>query len=210
MAKVYDIVSGNEVVVNTLPEQTFNLIYCDPPWSFKTWGGKGTNRSAENHYNTMSLDDIANLPIGDIADENCALAMWTTDPHLQNALYIMNIWGFTYKTILHTWVKVNKDQSKNRYFKGTGYYTRSNPECLLLGMKGKMKRQDKNIDQVIVEPRREHSRKPDIVRTNLVKLFGDVPRIELFARESFDGWSSWGNETEKFNDEELEIEVELE
>ena len=210
MAKVYDILSGVEMIPHNLPESKFQIIYADPPWTFKTYSKKGKGRSAERHYDCLSLEEIAGLPIDHIADDNCALAMWVTDPHLQNGLSIMNMWGFTYKTILHTWIKLNKDQSKNRYAKKMGYYSRSNPECLLLGIKGRMQRFDTNIDQIIAEPTREHSRKPDIVRDNLVKLFGDVSRIELFARQSFNGWEHWGNETEKFNEEELEIDVELE
>tara|TARA_S200000501_G_scaffold96536_1_gene89818 strand:- start:885 stop:1526 length:642 start_codon:yes stop_codon:yes gene_type:complete len=213
MGKIIDILSGNEMIDNQIPclhNGSYQIVLADPPWTFKTYSKKGKGKSAERHYDCMNLDDIAALPIDHITDKNAALALWVTDPHLQNGIAIMNMWGFTYKTILHTWVKLNHDQSKNRYVKSTGYYTRSNPECLLLGIKGKMPRFNKNIDQIIAEPRREHSRKPDCVRQNLVELFGDLPRIELFARETVDGWESWGNETTKFNAEELEIEVELE
>ena len=210
MAKIFDINSGNELMPYPFPDRTFGIIYADPPWTFKTYSSKGKGKSAEKHYDCMTLDDIALLPVSELADEDCALALWVTDPHLQNGLAVMNHWGFTYKTVLHTWVKLNKDQTKNRYVKSTGYYTRSNPESLLLGTRGRPQRLNRNIDQIIAEPRREHSRKPDVVRDNLVKLFGDIPRIELFARETVDGWESWGNESKKFNPGELEVEVELE
>lgn len=200
MAKIFDILSGDQLIPHNFPNTKFGIIYCDPPWTFKTYSSKGKGKSAEKHYDCMSLEDIAALPLDEISDDNCALAMWVTDPHLQNALEVMNYWGFTYKTVLHTWIKLNKDQTNNTYFKGTGYYSRSNPEMILLGTKGRMQRFDTNIDQIIAEPRREHSRKPDVVRQNLVRMFGDIPRIELFARASTDGWETWGNETKKFDE----------
>ena len=107
----------------------------------------------------------------------------------------MKAWGFNYKTVLHNWVKVRKDGVP---IMGMGSYTRSGSELLLLGMRGHIKRlgTDVVIPQVLMQQRREHSRKPDEVRENLIRLFGDLPRIELFARQKTEGWDAWGNEVE--------------
>ena len=111
------------------------------------------------------------------------------------ALEVMKAWGFNYKTILHNWVKIRKD---GKPIMGMGSYTRSGSELLILGMRGHIKRVSTKvvIPQVLMQSRREHSQKPDIVRENLIALFGDLPRIELFARQKTEGWDSWGNEVE--------------
>ena len=156
----------------------------------------------------MSLKDICNMPVKDIADKDCALFMWVTDPILPMAINFAGWWGFTYKTVAFTWCKVNK--IKDTYFKGMGYYTRSNPEMCLLFTKGKpLERMDKNVDQLVVSRIREHSRKPDEVKDRIHRLFGDVPKIELFAREQYDpkNWDYWGTEIIKLDDEEKQTNI---
>ena len=96
-------------------------------------------------------------------------------------------------------MKTNKNRLKNYYFKGPGYWTRANTETCILATKGKPKRVGANVDRLVVEERREHSRKPDRIRNDIVKLCGDLPRIELFARTSMPGWDVWGNQVDKFN-----------
>ena len=174
------------------PDKKYNIIYADPPWSFKTYSDKGKDRSPDKHYSVMSLQDIKDLPIQDIVDDNCILFMWVTFPLLKEGFEVIDDWGFTYKTVAFNWVKKNK--KTNSWFWGLGYWTRANAELCLLATKGTIKRQSASVHQVIDTPIERHSKKPDIVRDKIVELLGDLPRIELFARESAKGWDSWGNE----------------
>ena len=173
----------------------YNVIYADPPWTFKTFSDKGKDRSPENHYNVMSLKDICNLPISKIANDNSVLLMWVVDPLLDKAFQVINAWGFKYKTVGFTWAKTNKKSMG--FFTGLGYWTRGNPEMCLLATKGKPKRISKSVPQLVVEQRREHSRKPDIMYNHIENLL-EGPYIELFARTQRNGWDSWGNQTDKF------------
>ena len=182
-----------------LPERKYNIIYADPPWHFQNWNNENAQTNPEKHYDTMTMKDIENLPIGEIADKDCVLFMWCTDPLLHKQIPIVEKWGFTYKTVGFTWVKTNKDRIKNYYFKGPGYWTRANTETCILATKGKPKRVSGNVNRLVVSERREHSRKPDRIRNDIVKLCGDLPRIELFARTSMPGWDVWGNQVDKFN-----------
>ena len=177
----------------------YNIIYADPPWYFQNWNNEKAQTNPIHHYKTMTMKEIENLPIQNIAADNCILFMWCTDPLLHKQLPVVEKWGFKYKTIAFYWVKTNKDRIKNYYFKGPGYWTRANPEICILATKGKPKRVDANVDRLVVSVRREHSRKPDIIRNHIIKLCGDLPRIELFARTSMPGWDVWGKETGKFN-----------
>ena len=173
----------------------YNLIYADPPWTFKTFSDKGKDRSPENHYNVMSLKDICNLPISKIANDNSVLLMWVVDPLLDKAFKVIEAWGFKYKTVGFTWAKTNKKSMG--FFTGLGYWTRGNPEMCLLATKGKPKRISKSVPQLVVEQRREHSRKPDIMYNHIENLL-EGPYVELFARTQRSGWDSWGNQTDKF------------
>ena len=174
----------------------YNVIYADPPWSFKTYSDKGKDRSPEKHYSDMSFKDICNMPIGNIARDNSVLLMWAIDPLLDKAFEVIKAWGFTYKTVAFTWAKLNK--TKPSFFTGLGYWTRGNPEMCLLATKGKPKRLSKSVPQLVIDKRREHSRKPDIMYSHIEKLL-EGPYIELFARQKRKGWDSWGNEVDKWN-----------
>lgn len=174
----------------------YQIIYADPPWSYKVWSGKG--KTAANHYKLMNVKDICNLPIKDISDTNCTLFLWITAPCLPDAFKVIDAWGFSYKTIGFTWVKRNK---KNRsWFWGLGYWTRANAELCLIATKGSPKRIANNVHQIVESSIGSHSRKPPEVRERIVKLMGDIPRIELFARDreelfnEYDGWDLWGNQ----------------
>lgn len=174
------------------PEKRYNIIYADPPWAFRAWSKKGNDRSAERHYHTMSIDDIKALPVGKIADKDCVLFMWATFPTIGNALSVIKAWGFTYKTAAFVWTKQNKKTPT--LFWGMGFWTRSNAEVCLLATKGTPKRKSAKVHQVIQSPVERHSKKPDEARRRIVELLGDLPRIELFAREQVDGWDVWGDE----------------
>ncbi len=176
-----------------LPDKKYQIIYADPAWKFKYYGKSDDRyRRAEGHYTVSSLEDMKKIPIKDIADDNCVLFMWAIYPMLSHALELMEAWGFKFKTVAFTWVKKNKTNSD--FFFGMGYWTRANCEICLLGTKGKPKRVDSSVPQLVIANRREHSRKPDEVRKRIVKLLGDLPRIELFARDRKQGWDAWGNE----------------
>lgn len=170
-----------------LPNKTYSIIYADPAWKYG--GGVGC---PENHYRTSSFTEMAAIPVQDIADQDCILFMWATYCKLEEALKLIKAWGFTYRTVAFTWVKLNK--SSDSYFFGLGGWTRANPEICLLATKGHPKRLSPKVANLVISRLREHSRKPDEVRKRIVELMGDLPRIELFARHRFKGWDAWGDE----------------
>ena len=175
-------------------DRKYNIIYADPPWRYEVYSKKGLGRSAESHYPTMSLDEIRALPVRELADENCALFMWTTIPLLRECFSVMEAWGFKYKTVAFVWVKQNR--KSNGLFWGMGHWTRSNVELCMLATVGHPKRQSAGVHQVVISHIEEHSKKPDEVRQRIIQLVGDLPRIELFARQRSDGWDVWGNEVD--------------
>jgi len=184
------------------PNKKYNIIYADPPWRYETrFDGNMGSRGDGKIYNTMTLENICNLPIQDITDENCILFLWATYPCIKEALKVIDDWGFDYKTVAFTWVKKNK--KVDSWFWGMGYYTRTNAEICMLAKKGNLKRISASVHSVIDTSIQEHSKKPSETRDRIVQLFGDLPRIELFARppkdllfedESYKGWDVWGNE----------------
>lgn len=173
-------------------KKKYNIIYADPPWSFKHYSDKGKGRAPDNYYKCQNLQDIKDLPIDDLAADNCVLFMWVTYPFLQKSFEVLKAWGFEYKTIGFTWVKKNK--KADSWFWGMGYWTRSNAEVCIIATKGKITRQSSSVHQIVDTPIEEHSKKPDCVRDRIVELVGDMPRVELFARQKTKGWDVWGNE----------------
>lgn len=172
------------------PNKKYSIIYADPPWRYKNNVCSG---SAESHYSTMKLEDICNLPVQDLASDNCVLFLWTTYPMLKEGLKVIEAWGFKYKTIGFQWVKQNRKGAG--YFFGLGGWTRGNTEPCLIGVKGKPHRVNSAVSQLIFAPIRGHSRKPDIVRDKILELMGpDNACIELFARTTAAGWDVWGDE----------------
>jgi N6-adenosine-specific RNA methylase IME4 len=169
----------------------YQIIYADPPWSYKNMGN--IQATASSHYSTMINEDICELPISNLADDNCILFLWATFPKIQEALDVIKSWGFEYKTVGFVWIKKNKNGSN---FFGVGWYTKSNAEVCLIGTKGKPPKQSNSISQIIETVREKHSKKPDVIRGKIVEFCGDLPRIELFAREKTEGWDVWGNEVE--------------
>lgn len=177
----------------------YNIIYSDPPWSYDD---KAKNRGgAERHYITTDIDELCKMPVPEICADDCIMFMWATFPKIQEALQLLEAWGFQYKTNAFTWVKKNK--IKESWFWGMGRWTRSNAEICLLGIKGKPQRVGKGVhsvidaveeNSVIVEKIMAHSKKPDIVRDKIIELCGDLPRLEMFARTAPEGWDVFGNE----------------
>ena len=172
----------------------YNIIYADPPWKYNSRANHKTRfrGGAEGHYKLMSMKEIKELPIKELADENCVLFLWVTFPYLKEQIKLFDYWGFDYKTLGFSWIKLNKKNKKP--FFGVGFYAKSNCEVCLMGIKGKMKPISNKVSSCVISERREHSRKPDEVREKIVELFGDIPRIELFARQKVDGWDTWGDE----------------
>ncbi len=181
-----------------MEQKKYNIIYADPPWQYRVYSDKGKGRSAESHYPTMSIEDISNLPVKEIAAEDSALFMWVTFPVLKEALPVLEEWGFVYKTVAFVWVKQNKKTPS--LFWGMGHWTRANAEICILATKGNPKRCSAGIHQIIMSPIEQHSKKPDETRERIVSLVGDLPRVELFARQQTPGWDVWGNEVENSHD----------
>ena len=186
----------------------YGAILADPPWQFNSlWGGRpkkiGGNypsRAIEAHYETMRTSDICALPIADMAAEDCVLFLWGCWPRMPDAIQVIDAWGFTYKTCAFCWVKGRSlplfpDDFHDKM--GLGYWTRANSEFCLLATRGKPKRLATDVRQVIKAPLRQHSRKPDDQYERIQRLV-DGPYLELFARQKWPGWDSWGNETDKF------------
>ena len=147
-----------------MPEnKKYSIVYADPPWRYDMKRGKGV---AENHYPTMSIEEICALPVADLAAKDSALFLWATFPQLNEAFRVIEAWGFHYKTLAFLWLKQNRKAES--WFYGIGFWTRSNAEVCLLATSGH----------------------------KIIKLMGDQPRVELFARQQTPGWDVWGNEVD--------------
>jgi len=200
------------VLYPELPDKKFDIIYADPPWHYN---GKlqfdKSSKSAEKidlakkifissasfKYPTIKTKDLMKIPVQKIAKDDCLLFMWATNPHLSQAISLGEAWGFEYKTVAFIWDKMNHNP---------GQYTLSNCELCLVFKRGRIPkpRGARNVQQLVKSPRRAHSMKPDEIRQKIVEMFPKQEKIELFARERFDGWSQWGLEVlehlvEEFN-----------
>jgi len=194
-----------------------------PPWKYDDKMHAG-ERGVDYKYSTMTLSDICGLPVNELSEDNSRLFLWTTMPFLHKAEQVMSDWGFEYKTCGFVWIKTNPKaisamkeinklfeefHSQNKKvgieellpcliklcFMGNGSYTRSNAELCLIGKKGKLERKDAGVRSVVFAPAGDHSAKPPEIRDSIVKLYGDVPRVELFARgEAYQGWDIWGDQ----------------
>lgn len=179
-----------------IPMFGHRVILADPPWRFENWSEAGEGRNPNQHYDCMSIADIKALPVGHLAARDCVLFCWVIDPLLPEALDVIRHWGFTYVTVGFTWAKQNR--SGEGWFMGTGYYTRANPEvCLIARMGAPGLPKSRGVRQLVVEPVRAHSRKPDRIHADIEAMF-DGPYLELFARAPRAGWTVWGNQTDKF------------
>lgn len=199
-----------------LEEGKYGAIYADPPWAFEAWYAGGWRNRPDGtryysspspraaRYDTMSAEDIAALPVADLAAKDSVLFLWGCWPMLKQALLVLEGWGFTHKSCAFVWTKANTSQLE--MFRDDadpdmllGYWTRANTEFCLLGTRGKPKRNATDIRQAIIEPRREHSRKPDCVYDRIERQVAG-PYCELFARNTRKGWDSWGNQVGKYGE----------
>lgn len=183
--------------MSLIEQRRYGAILMDPPWAFETYtGGKGTpHRSAEDHYTTMDLHQIAGLPVPELAAKDCALFMWVVDSHFDVAFKLLDMWGFRFKTRAFTWKKLTKTGIAKI---GMGYWTRKQTEVCLLATRGRPKAKAHDVRELIEAERREHSRKPDEQYGRIERLV-DGPYLEMFARQQWPGWDTWGNQTDKFN-----------
>lgn len=178
----------------------YNIIYADPPWSYYNDSTaqkdcttvRGMRRPP---YSVMSTDEICKLKVNNLADEDCLLFIWTTDYHLEKCIKVINSWGFEYKTIAFAWQKLTKNNTPVTFM--CAYTMKSGIELCLLATKGKEAHKlvkKHNVRALIQSQRQEHSKKPIEVKERIIELVGDLPRIELFAREKTHGFDVWGNE----------------
>jgi N6-adenosine-specific RNA methylase IME4 len=174
----------------------YGAILADPPWRFATYSDKGRDRSADKHYSVMTLEEIQALPVATLAADDAALFLWVSNPMLPQGLQTMAAWGFSFKAVAFTWAK--RTRLGVKWHLGLGFWTRANPEQCLLGTRGKPKRLNADVRALIDEPVREHSRKPDRVRTDIQRLVGG-PYVELFARSRAERWDvMYSDEPEKY------------
>ena len=181
----------------------YGCIYGDPAWE-EPGGG---NRSPSVHYPTMSTEAIASIPVRRIASRNCLLFMWATEPMIfkGDAFKVVRRWGFKPVTFAFTWTKKYKS---GKPFMGMGGWTRSNPEFCILGTRGSPVRHSSSVSEWLHTTIEEHSKKPDVVRDLIVQIAGDVPRIELFARQSARGWdTAWSNELSCSKAQQLKLQT---
>ena len=183
----------------------YNIIYADPAWKFGSRLANGNKKNGivnlkqvkiGDNYNVMNNKEICELPIKEMTEDDAVLFLWTTDAHIEEAMNVINAWGYKYKTIGFTWLKKEKSGTQSCY---VGFWTTKCGEICLLATKGKISKylKKRNVRQLVEATRGRHSEKPNEVRKRIVEMFGnDLPKVELFARENFNGWDSWGNDVE--------------
>ena len=186
---------SDERPFDDLPRGHFGAILADPPWKFVTYSERGQGRSASRHYEVMTFEEIASLPVHNVAASDAWLFLWVPGPHLPFGLQLIERWGFRYSGFGFVWAKQNP--SGVGWHMGNGFTTRKNTELCLLGRRGKPQRNSKGVRELIVSPRRKHSQKPDEQYARIERLV-DGPYLELFARQRRPGWTAWGDELDKF------------
>jgi N6-adenosine-specific RNA methylase IME4 len=192
----------------------YAMIVADPPWHFRArtalqMSNWTSRRDAERHYNVMGVDDIAALPVKEIAAPDAHLMLWITGPLFVEGkhLAIMKAWGFKPSSVAFTWVKLKRSidtrqlrltaTQESDLHVGLGLTTRKNAEFCILGRRGNAKRVSKSVREIILSPVREHSRKPDEFYSRAM-AYAAGPYVELFARQARPGWDAWGNQVDKF------------
>ena len=194
-----------ETLFAELPNKKYDVIYADPPWDYNgklQFDKSSTSKekidfsrnifvsSADFKYPTVKTEELKTLPVVNIANDNCLLFMWSTNPHLSQAIALGQAWGFEYRTVVFIW---------NKMIHNPGKYTLSNCEMCLLFKRGKIPtpRGVRNIQQLVSIPRGKHSEKPHQIRKNIELMFPTQQKIELFARHESEGWDIWGLDAHK-------------
>ena len=183
-----------EDLLATLDGRRFHTVLADPPWRFQNRTGKVAPEHRRLHrYETMALEEIMALPVADLVEEPAHLYLWVPNALIPEGLQVLGAWGFEYKTTL-IWHKVRKDGGSDG--RGVGFYYRNVTESVLFGVRGKAARTlppARRQTNLIATRKREHSRKPDELYP-VIEACSRSPFIELFARGSRPGWTSWGHE----------------
>lgn len=196
MAKVEN--SPSDDLLQFVGDRTFSTILADPPWRFLNRTGKiAPEHRRLSRYDTMSMDEIAELPVSKIAQDRAHLYLWCPNALLPDGLRIMDAWGFEYKSNI-IWRKIRKDGGSDG--RGVGFYFRNVTENILFGVRGKNARTlapGRRQVNYIESRKREHSRKPD-EQYELIESCSWGPFLELFARGSREGWSTWGNQADEY------------
>jgi len=176
-----------------MSDKRYSVIYADPPWDYKgqtqiTKGGASSG-GALSHYGTMTLDKLKKLDVKSLCEKDCILFMWSSSPHLDQAIELMKAWGFQWATVAFVWDK----QKVN-----PGFYTMSQVELCLVGKRGKIPRPrgSRNVRQFLSEMRGNHSAKPAEIRNRIELMFPEQTKLEMFARNTSSGWDCWGNEVD--------------
>jgi N6-adenosine-specific RNA methylase IME4 len=190
-----------------LPQRKYRVVAADPAWGFKSNSVDKPGRNARRHYSCLTLKEIAALPVGDIVEDDALLFMWITGPFLTIGAHlpIMKAWGFKPSGMGFVWIKLNPSAPYPQFSvtdlaTGGGYTTRKNAEYCLIGKRGKSLRKSMSVHEVIIEHRRQHSRKPEKFYQRAMQ-YADGPYLEMFARQSRQGWDAWGLESTKFDEE---------
>lgn len=178
-----------------LEPQSYSLIMIDPPWTFVTRSSAGEGKSPQAKYRTMTVADIANLPVADLAADDCLLWMWGTAPMQDVQIEILKGWGFAYSTS-GVWVKTTKTGKINF---GTGYSLRNAHEPFFIGTRGSPDIQSRSERSVIMAQIREHSRKPDEAYDMARRLIPHGRAADVFSRQSRDTWEAFGDEAGQFD-----------
>ncbi len=180
--------------------EKFGTILADPPWKFQNRTGKvAPEHKRLYRYDTMTNEDIIAMPVKEIALDLSHLYLWVPNAFVETGLQVMRAWGFEYKTML-IWYKIRKDGGPDR--RGVGFYFRNVTEIILFGVRGSLRtgKQGRSQENIILSQKRGHSRKPDEIFP-IIEACSPGPYLELFARQKRKGWESWGNETEKFDND---------
>jgi N6-adenosine-specific RNA methylase IME4 len=184
VARIAEVSKANSELVS---ERRYPVIYADPPWDYQLYDETtGSARAAAEHYPTMKLEEICALPVPELVTAAAVLFLWTTAPHLQESFQVLAAWGFEYKTNV-VWVK---------HAQGLGFFVRGQHELLLIATRGDIPcpQPANRPPSIITAPRREHSRKPDEAYELIERMYPELPKIELFARNVREGWAAWGNQ----------------
>ncbi len=187
-----------------LADRHYRCVYADPDWNFKSNSVANPGRNARRHYECSSLEDIAALPVERHVAPQAVLFMWVTGPFMAIGAHVpvMRAWGFEPTAMGFVWIKLNPSANpafmlQRDIFKGGGFTTRKNAEFVVIGKRGRSVRVDAGVGEVVIAPRREHSRKPEEVRSRIMR-YCDGPRLELFCRQARAGWDCRGDEVEMF------------
>lgn len=184
----------------SFPEKTYDVVLADPPWDY--YGSPVKWAAAGKHYPLMTNDQIRDLPVVDLLTKSGVVFLWATCPKLDFALEVFRDWGLYYRGVAFVWIKTKQDLTPIGAQGVRPSVVKPLTELVLVGSRkptGRpLKLLSESVVQTVFAPRREHSRKPDEVKQRIFDLYGDIPRIELFARETTPGWDVWGNEVERF------------